>query len=357
MIQAAREQAAQLTRAAYERAAAAGVLPAGVQVNAAIEVSRDTAHGDYASSFAMAGARALRMPPRAIAQAIVERLELEGSYFNKAEIAGPGFLNFTLGPKWYGDVLSAIETQGGAYGSGDGGAGRKVLVELVSANPTGPTSLDDARGVVQGDVLSNILSREGQESRVDDARSLVTVLTQPVNLLRDGKPVKLSKAVTLHELLDEISLDAARYYLNSRPPSGPLDLDLDLAVRQDGGNPLYCVQYAHARICTLLSRMAELCPAGQADASVLTAPEELALIKSLAQYPEELRLAARNCDPSRVNRYLTVLAGGFRRFYNTCRCTADDPRLRAARRRLTDAVRVVLENGLNLLGVSAPEKM
>ena len=106
MIQAAKDQVAALTQAAYERASAAGTLPAGGEaVKATIEIPKDTSHGDYASSFAMAGAKAMHMAPRAIAQAIVDHLELEGSYFSKAEIAGPGFLNFTLGPKWYGDVL------------------------------------------------------------------------------------------------------------------------------------------------------------------------------------------------------------------------------------------------------------
>ena len=128
MIQAARQQVAQLTQAAYEKAAQAGVLPAGVEVNATIQIPKDTAHGDYATSFAMAGAKAMHMAPRAIAQAIVDNLELEGSFFQKVEIAGPGFLNFTLGPKWFGDVLSAVETQGAAYGSGDEGHGKRVMV-------------------------------------------------------------------------------------------------------------------------------------------------------------------------------------------------------------------------------------
>ena len=111
MIQSARQQVARLTQAAYEKAAAQGLLPAGAQVNATIEIPKDAAHGDYASSFAMAGARALRMAPRQIAQIILDNLELEGSYFQRAEIAGPGFLNFTLGPRWFGELLSAVESQ------------------------------------------------------------------------------------------------------------------------------------------------------------------------------------------------------------------------------------------------------
>ncbi len=579
MIQSAKDQVAALTQAAYERAAAAGALPAGAEVRATIEIPKDTAHGDYASSFAMAGAKALHMAPRAIAQAIVDHLELEGSYFGKVEIAGPGFLNFTLGPKWYKDVLSAIETQGAGYGSGAEGAGKKVMVEFVSANPTGPMHMGNARGGVLGDTLANVLARDGwdvwkefyvndagnqinkfavsinarymqrilgednfsfpeegyhgedikelaraiydahgeswrdlpEEERLarmaeyglsvnipkmeadlkkygivydqwflesslhesgfvadtvallaekgwtyekdgalwlnttellkkkymaegksqeqadkldlkddvlrrangfytyfaadiayhrnkfevrgfdkvvniwgadhhghvarlqaaldglglDGSHRLVIVLMQLVNLLQDGKPVRMSKrtgkAIALHDLLDEISVDAARYYFNNRASSSPLDFDLDLAVRQDSENPVYYVQYAHARICSLLARMAEsgaaVCPTDKVDAGVLTQPEELALIKSLAQYPEELHLAARDYDPSRINRYLTALAGDFHRFYNACRCMVDDPCLQAARLKLADAARAVLANGLNLLGVTAPEKM
>ncbi len=596
MIQSAKEQAAALTQAAYEKAAAAGILPEGAEVRASIEIPKDTAHGDYASNFAMAGAKALHMAPRQIAQAIVDNLELEGSYFQKVEIAGPGFLNFSLGPKWYGDVLAAIEREGPDYGSGNGGAGRTVMVEFVSANPTGPMHMGNARGGVLGDTLANVLTRDGwkvwKEFYVNDAGNqinkfarsiyarcmqltlgednypfpedgyhgedikelaqgflaqtnvwpgyhvkdleqarqgdigldgegvqswldamakyglernipkmesdlkkygieydqwflesslhesgfvaetvglltekgwtyekdgalwlkttellkqkylaegktqeqvdkldlkddvlrrangfytyfaadiayhrnkleerkfdlainiwgadhhghvarlqaaldglgldgshrLVIVLMQLVNLLQDGKPVRMSKrtgkAIALHDLLDEISVDAARYYFNNRAASSPLDFDLDLAVRQDSENPVYYVQYAHARICSLVARMAEsgaaVRGAGQVDASLLTAPEELALIKSLAQYPEELHLAARDYDPSRINRYLTALSGDFHRFYNACRCMVDDPCLQAARLKLADSVRAVLENGLNLLGVSAPEKM
>ncbi len=581
MIQAAKNQVAALTQAAYERAAAAGALPAGAEVKATIEIPKDTAHGDYASSFAMAGAKALHMAPRAIAQAIVDHLELEGSYFNKVEIAGPGFLNFTLGPKWYGDVLSAVEAEGSDYGSSDEGAGRKVMVEFVSANPTGPMHMGNARGGVLGDTLANVLARDGwnvwKEFYVNDAGNqinkfarsiyarcmqltlgeenyqfpedgyqggdirelaqgflaqegisfpgdtaeedwleqmaqfglernipkmesdlnkygiqydkwflesslhssgyvedtvslltdkgwtyekdgalwlnttellkkkymaegktqeqvdkldlkddvlrrangfytyfaadiayhrnkleerkfdlainiwgadhhghvarlqaaldglgldgshrLVIVLMQLVNLLQDGKPVRMSKrtgkAIALHDLLDEISVDAARYYFNNRAATSPLDFDLDLAVRQDSENPVYYVQYAHARICSLIVRLAEeegaaVPAAAVVDAAVLASTEELALVKSLAQYPEELHLAARDYDPSRINRYLTALAGDFHRFYNACRLKGEAEAVLSARLKLADTVRSVLANGLNLLGVTAPEKM
>ena len=580
MIQSAMDQVAALTRAAYEKAFAAGVLPAGGEmVTVTIEIPRDTSHGDYASNFAMAGARELHMAPRAIAQAIVDHLELEGSYFQKAEIAGPGFLNFTLGPKWYGEVLRAIEEEGPDYGSGDRGAGKRVMVEFVSANPTGPMHMGNARGGVLGDTLANVLARNGwnvwREFYVNDAGNqidkfarsiyarymqivlgedavpfpedgyqgedikelarafyeasgsdyknepeedalfamaqfglernipkmkedlnkygieydqwflesslhnsgavagtvqlltdkgwtyekdgalwlnttellkkkylaegktqeqvdkldlkddvlrrangfytyfaadiayhrnkleerkfdlainiwgadhhghvarlqaaldglgldgshrLVIVLMQLVNLLQDGKPVRMSKrtgkAIALHDLLDEISVDAARYYFNNRTPSSPLDFDLDLAVRQDSENPVYLVQYAHGRICSLITRMAEdegavVPAAAEVDMTLLTHEKELALLKALAQYPEELYLAARDYDPSRINRYLTALAEAFHRFYNEdeCRLMGAEPAVRSARLKLADSVRAVLANGLNLLGVTAP---
>ncbi|MCI8913930.1 MAG: arginine--tRNA ligase [Lawsonibacter sp.] len=579
MIQSAKEQVVSLIQAAYARAAGAGVLPSGVDVKATVEIPKDTSHGDYASSFAMAGARALHMAPRAIAQAIVDHLELEDSYFQSVEIAGPGFLNFTLGPKWYGEVLAAVEQEGPAYGSGSGGSGKKVMVEFVSANPTGPMHMGNARGGVLGDTLANVLARDGWEvwkefyvndagnqinkfarsiyarylqlllgedavpfpedgyqgedikelaqafyeehgagyenepeedalfamaqfglehnipkmkadlkkygieydqwymeswlhdrgfvagtvqlltnkgwtyekdgalwlnttellkkKYMDEGKSqeqvdrldlkddvlrrangfytyfaadiayhrnkleerafdlainiwgadhhghvarlqaaldglgldgshrLVIVLMQLVNLLQDGKPVKMSKrsgkAIALHDLLDEISVDAARYFFNSRTSSSPLDFDLDLAVRQDSENPVYYVQYAHARICSLIARLAEegskAPAAADVDAAVLKSPEELALLKSLAQYPEELHLAARDYDPSRINRYLAVLAGDFHRFYNACRLKGEAEQVLSARLKLAETVRSVLANGLNLLGVTAPEKM
>jgi len=579
LIQAAKDQVAGLTQKAYEKAAQAGLLPAGASVTGSVEIPKDAKNGDYASSFAMAGAKALHMAPRAIAQIVLDHLELEGTYFDRAEIAGPGFLNFFLGPKWYGDVLAAIAQEGGDYGRSDLGKGEKVMVEFVSANPTGPMHMGNARGGVLGDTLANVLAINGcdtwkefyvndagnqihkfalsidaryrqlilgedkvpfpedgyqgedikelaqgfldahgpgwldkpEEERqeamaqyglsvnipkmkedlrrykieydrwflesdlhksgyveetvgllaqkgwtyekdgalwldttgllkekykaegktqeqvdkldlkddvlrrangfytyfaadiayhrdklekrgfdkainiwgadhhghvhrlqaaldglgLDGSHRLVVVLMQLVNLLQDGKPVRMSKrsgkAIALHDLLDEISVDAARYFFNSRSSTSPLDFDLDLAVRQDSENPVYYVQYAHARICSLIARLASEGVAvpdlGRANAALLTADEERDLVKALSQLPEELRLAARDYDPSRVNRYLVELAGFFHRFYNACRIREEAPDLRDARLCLADATRRVIARGLTILGVTAPEKM
>ena len=579
MIQAAREQVSALTQAAYEKAAAQGILPAGVEVKATVEIPKDVKNGDYASSFAMAGAKAMHMAPRAIAQAIVDHLDLEGSYFERAEIAGPGFLNFFMGSKWYGDVLSDIEAEGMEYGKSDEGRGKKVMVEFVSANPTGPMHMGNARGGVLGDSLANVLQRAGfdtwKEFYVNDAGNqihkfaesiharymqillgeegfpfpengyhgddikelaqgfyeqhgdafkdadeaqwlepmsqyglsvnipkmksdlsryqieydewffestlhnsgyvaqtvqmladngwtyekdgalwlnttellkkkflaegktqeqvdkldlkddvlrrangfytyfaadiayhrnkleerkfdvavniwgadhhghvarlqaaldglgldgshrLVVVLMQLVNLLQDGKPVRMSKrsgkAIALHDLLDEVSVDAARYFFNSRSSTSPVDFDLDLAVREDSENPVYYVQYAHARICSLVGRLAEegscVPAAATVDAAVFATAEEKALIKNMAQLPEEIHLAVRDYDPSRINRYLLSLAGDFHRFYNACYIRGEAPEVLSARLKLADTVRLVIANCLNLIGVSAPEKM
>ena len=578
MIQAARQQVAQLTQAAYEKAAQAGVLPAGVEVNATIQIPKDTAHGDYATSFAMAGAKAMHMAPRAIAQAIVDNLELEGSFFQKVEIAGPGFLNFTLGPKWFGDVLSAVEVQGAAYGSGDEGHGKRVMVEFVSANPTGPMHMGNARGGVLGDTLASVLQKSGadvwREFYVNDAgnqidkfaRSLDAwyqqlirgedavefpedgyhgddirelarlfyqqegekyldcdektrhdalakfgldhnipkmkadlarygiqydawffestlhesgyvadsvkaltqrgytyekdgalwlatsrilaenlkkagksdedieklglkddvlrrangfytyfaadiayhrnkfavrgfdkvinvwgadhhghvarlkgamdalgldgehrldiVLMQLVKLVRDGEVVRMSKrtgkAISLTDLLDEIPVDACRYFFNAKPET-QMEFDLGLAVREDSENPVYYVQYAHARICTLLKNLeAEgyTVPAADAvDFSLLTDETEQALIKQIASYGQVVLLAARDYDPSHINRYLTALAAAFHKFYAACRIKGEEKPVLLARLKLADTTRAVLKNAMTLIGCSAPEKM
>ena len=546
LIQYAKDQVTELTRKAYEAAAAEGVLPAGAELKGSVEIPKDPQNGDYASSYAMAGAKALKMNPRAIAQALAGHMDLEGTIFSSVEIAGPGFMNFRLGPKWYGDVLAEIEAEGPLYGQGDQGKGQKVMVEFVSANPTGPMHMGNARGGVLGDTLANVLAREGYDTwkefyvndagnqihkfavslqarylqillgeenvpfpedgyhgqdikelaqgfyelhgdsykdaeeqtrldalaayglernipkmkedlrrygieydqwffesslhesgyvaetvdllaqkgwtyekdgalwlnttellkkkylaegksqkqvdkldlkddvlrrangfytyfaadiayhrnklevrgfdktidvwgadhhghvarlqaaldglGLDGSHRLVVVLMQLVNLLQDGQPVRMSKrsgkAIALHDLLDEVSVDAARYFFNARAATTPVDFDLDLAVREDSENPVYYVQYAHARICTLITRLAEegyqVPKAAEIQAEVMNTPEEYALIRTLARLPEELRAAARDYDPSRINRYLTELAGDFHRFYGACRIKGEE---------------------------------
>ena len=186
---------------------------------------------------------------------------------------------------------------------------------------------------------------------------------QLVKLLRDGQPVTMSKrsgkAIALSDLLDEVPVDAARYFFNTRPES-PVEFDLDLAVRQDSENPVYYVQYAHARLCTLIAALAaqgHQPDRGAADASRLTTPEERELIKQLAALPEEIRQAARDYDPSRMNRYATELATRFHKFYTVCRIKDAEPGVLEARLTLCACVRQVLEIALGIIGVSAPERM
>ena len=200
---------------------------------------------------------------------------------------------------------------------------------------------------------------------LDGSHRLIIVLMQLVNLLQDGQPVRMSKrsgkAIALRDLLDEVSVDAARFFFSSRSSTSALDFDLDLAVREDSENPVYYVQYAHARICSLIARLAEegdkVPDAAEVDPAVFSTEEEKSLIKTLSQLPETIRLSARDYDPSHVNRYLTTLAGEFHRFYNSCRIKGEAPEVLAARLKLSDTVRAVIANCLALLGVSAPEKM
>jgi arginyl-tRNA synthetase len=199
---------------------------------------------------------------------------------------------------------------------------------------------------------------------LDGEHRLDIVLMQLVRLVRDGVPVPMHKrdgtAIPLTDLLDEVPLDAARYFFNSRPDS-PVDFDMELAVRQDSENPVYDVQYAHARICTLISALAEAGhsaeDAAYADPAPLQTPEEREVIKQLAALPEEIRQAARDYDPSRINRYVTELATRFHKFYTVCRIKDAEPGVLEARLRLCLAVRQVLEIALGIIGVSAPESM
>ena len=578
MIESAKEQVRQLTQRAYRVCVEAGTLPGGIETVPAVEIPKDTANGDYTTTFCLAAAKAMKMNPRQVAQTLIDAMALEDSYFTAVELAGPGFLNFRLGGKWYADTVSVIEAEGEKYGENDTLAGKKYMVEFVSANPTGPMHMGNARGGVLGDTLASVLQKSSAdvwrefyvndagnqiekfakslEARYfqiikgedavefpedgyhgDDIRELAQafyekeggkyldcdekarhdalaqfglsvnipkmktdlarygiqydqwffesslhesgyvadtvaaltekgytyekdgalwlktseilaarlraegksdeaieklglkddvlrrangfytyfaadiayhrnkfavrgfdkviniwgadhhghvarlkgamdalgldgqhrldiVLMQLVKLVRDGEVVRMSKrtgkAISLTDLLDEIPVDACRYFFNAKPET-QMEFDLGLAVREDSENPVYYVQYAHARICTLLKNLAAegyaVPKAAEADLSVLTGEEEKALIKQLAQYPAVVLLAARDYDPSFINRYLSELAAAFHKFYNACRIKGEAENVLLARLKLADTARAVLKNGMTLIGCSAPEKM
>ena len=578
MIESAKEQVRQLTQRAYRACVEAGTLPGGIETVPAVEIPKDTANGDYTTTFCLAAAKAMKMNPRQVAQTLIDAMALEDSYFTAVELAGPGFLNFRLGGKWYADTVSVIEAEGEKYGENDTLAGKKYMVEFVSANPTGPMHMGNARGGVLGDTLASVLQKSGAdvwrefyvndagnqiekfakslEARYfqiikgedavefpedgyhgDDIRELAQafyekegdkyldcdekarhdalaqfglsvnipkmktdlarygiqydpwffesslhesgyvadtvaaltekgytyekdgalwlktseilaarlraegksdeaieklglkddvlrrangfytyfaadiayhrnkfavrgfdkviniwgadhhghvarlkgamdalgldgqhrldiVLMQLVKLVRDGEVVRMSKrtgkAISLTDLLDEIPVDACRYFFNAKPET-QMEFDLGLAVREDSENPVYYVQYAHARICTLLKNLAAegyaVPKAAEADLSVLNGEEEKALIKQLAQYPAVVLLAARDYDPSFINRYLSELAAAFHKFYNACRIKGEAENVLLARLKLADTARAVLKNGMTLIGCSAPEKM
>ncbi len=163
LVQDAKAQINALLAAAQLKAAAEGLIPEAAPLSGVVEIPKDSANGDFAANHAMTGARALRMAPRKIADALVANLSLEGSYFISAEAAGPGFINFRLGPAWYGAVLAAVSGEGASYGRSEAYKGRRIMVEFVSANPTGPMHMGNARGGVLGDTLAEVLSRAGAE--------------------------------------------------------------------------------------------------------------------------------------------------------------------------------------------------
>jgi len=199
---------------------------------------------------------------------------------------------------------------------------------------------------------------------LNGSERLDIVLMQLVKLMENGEVVRMSKrtgkAISLTDLLDMVPVDACRYFFNAKPET-QMDFDLGLAVREDSENPVYYVQYAHARICTLLKNLESegyaVPAAADVDFSLLAEEAELALIKQLAVYCEAVRLAGQNYDPSHINRYLIDLAAAFHKFYNACRIKGEEEGLLRARLKLADTVRSVLRNGMELLGSSAPEKM
>jgi len=195
-------------------------------------------------------------------------------------------------------------------------------------------------------------------------RKLDFLIMQMVRLTRNGETVKVSKrtgkALTLNDLIDEIGVDACRFFFNAKPDTH-LEFDLDLAIRQDAENPVYYVQYAHARICSLLANLAQdgyaVPAAGTFDASLLATEQEKELVKQLSLLPEEILAAAKLYDPSRINRYVIELAARFHRFYNVCRLRGEADDVLRARLKLADCTRQVLAIGLGIIGVSAPERM
>ena len=543
-----------------------------------IEQPADPTHGDFASNAAMAGARAFRKPPRAIADAIIANLDLEGTHFAKAEVAGPGFINFFVSDLWFSEVVTRILAEGENYGRTDYGKGEKVMVEFVSANPTGPMHMGNARGGAIGDGLAAALDAAGynvtREFLVNDAgnqiekfgkslearylqhfkgeeavpfpedgyhgaditeraeqyiaehgddvlnvsdtkrkKALVAfslpkniekmkadlgryriefdnwfsettlhesgavkkaidtltergftyekdgavwyknaevqtaallkqgksqkqidqlelkddvlirangiptyfaadiayhankfvdreyakciniwgadhhghvarlkcaldalgvggdkldiVLMQLVRLTSNGELVRMSKrtgkAITLSNLLDDIPIDAARFFFNMREPGSQLDFDLDLAVEQTKQNPVYYVQYAHARICSIIKNLAaegvEVKPLTAEQLNILTHTDERELIRELASFPEEIISAAKNYDPARLTHFATEVATRFHKFYDSCHVKCEDEALMQARLNLCSAAVVVIKNVLTMLKISVPETM
>ena len=561
-------------------------IPAVPLPNFNIEIPADKSHGDFAANTAMVCAKALKMPPRKIAELICEKLFLQGTIFERAEVAGPGFLNFFLSRKWFSDVVQNVLSEGKNYGKTDLGKGKKVLVEFVSANPTGPMHIGNARGGAIGDCLASVLQWAGyhaeREFYVNDAGNqiekfgkslelrylqlcsvngqeliarykadneklcseiysqsgegmtfempedvylgtdiiehaknfydingssfestseeerrkalvdyalpiniaglerdlkkyrivydnwfrestvhaknetklvvdklieagkayeqdgaiwfkateygldkdfvlkrsnglytyivpdiayhydkLVTrnfdkainvlgadhhgyvprlkaalnalgvdetkldvVLMQMVMLVRNGEVVKLSKrsgkAITRVTLLDEIPIDAARFFFNLREANSQFEFDLDLAIEKSSQNPVYYVQYAHARICSLLKNLSEegVEIPQSADLDLLDNPHEIELIRHLASLPGEINLAAKSYDPSKITKYSVDLATLFHRFYDACSVkNAETKELMDARILLCVAVRQTLRNALEILNIDRPEKM
>lgn len=534
-----------------------GTLHSGVVPDVQIEIPGNPDHGDFASNLAMTMARAEKKSPRQIAEALVEALD-GCDFLSKVEIAGPGFINFTLAPGCWYEVLDEITVKGKDYGLSQVGEGQKVQVEFVSANPTGPLHIGHGRGAATGDVVASVLQAAGYEVQreyyINDAGNqmrtlglslllryrqvcgeqvefpddcyqgdyildlakeihgaegtryleldeneaikslgcfggdrilagirddleafgitfdrwyseqglfdrdevsnglkvlkekglsyekdgavwfrttdfgddkdrvlvrsngettyfasdvayhlekfsrgfdtvidvlgadhhgyvqrmkavvnglgrnpddLQIILVQLVSLLREGEPVAMStrsgEFVTLREVVDEVGKDACRFIFLLRRADSQLDFDLELAKRQSNDNPVYYVQYAHARVCSICRNAEEqgvLTLEREAlDLSCLTLTEELALAKHLARYPETVVNAAQNREPHRIVYFLQELASQFHSYYNRQRVLVDDLATTQARLYLVKGVRTVLANALNLLGVDAPERM
>lgn len=545
---------------AVNKAMASGDLPQAEIPQFNIEKPANKDNGDYSTNVAMAGARAFKKAPKMIAEAIEKHLELGGTVFEKVEIAGPGFMNFFLSQKFYSDVLKDVFACGENYGKSDYGKGKKILVEFVSANPTGPMHIGNARGGAIGDCLASVLdwagysvnrefyvndagnqiekfatslevrylqhfdssielpedayhgqdivdhaenfiaeygdkyvnaqSSERRKALVDyalpkniaglekdlgryritydkwfrestlhndgsvkkvidalkekgvtyeqdgalwfkaseygndkdivlvranglptyivpdiayhynklvtrgydkaidvlgadhhgyvprmkaaltalglDASRLDCVIMQMVRLVRDGETIKLSKrsgkAITLNTLIDEVPLDAARFFFNLREPNSHFDFDLELAAKQSSENPVYYVQYAHARICSIIKKAQEqgvqLRTPNDDELALLNSKEEKDLIRHLSALTDEIVASAKAYDPAKITHYVIELATLFHKFYNAQRVMLDDNEpLMQARLYLCSAVKNTIYNILTMLKITTPEVM
>lgn len=544
---------------AINTAIQAGELPEAEIPEFIIEIPSNKANGDYSSNAAMAGARAFKKAPRAIAESILSHIDLSNTLFSSAEIAGPGFLNFFLSQNYYSEILKDVIACGNAYGKSDYGEGKKVIVEFVSANPTGPMHIGNARGGAIGDCLASVLdwagydvSREfyvndagnqiekfglsleirylqhfdssiempedayhgaditehaenfikeygdeyvsatteerrralvdfalpkniaglerdlgryrikydkwfkestlhndgsvdkvisalkekgvtyeqdgalwfkasefgndkdivliranglptyivpdiayhynklvtrGYDKAIDvlgadhhgyvprmkaaltalglDASRLDIVIMQMVRLVRDGETIKLSKrsgkAITLNTLIDEVPLDAARFFFNLREPNSHFDFDLELAAKKSSENPVYYVQYAHARICSIIKKAESegivLKTPTDEELALLSSEEEKELIRHLSMLTDEIISAAKAYDPAKITHYVIDLATLFHKFYNAQRVMVDDEGLMQARLYLCKAVKDTINNILTMLKITAPEVM
>lgn len=549
----------QLLIDAVNSAVNAGELPQGEIPQFIVEVPANKANGDFSSNIAMAGARAFKKAPRMIAQSIMDHIDLSDTLFERAEIAGPGFLNFFLSQKYYSEIIKDIFKCGEDYGKSNFGESKRVLVEFVSANPTGPMHIGNARGGAIGDCLASVLdwagynvSREfyvndagnqiekfatslevrylqhfkddielpedayhgtditdhaenfikkfgdkyvdcesaerrkalvdfalpqniaglerdlgryritydkwfkestlhndgsvekiidelkakgvtyeqdgalwfkasefgndkdivliranglptyivpdiayhynklvtrGYDKAIDvlgadhhgyvprmkaaltalglDADRLDCVIMQMVRLVREGETIKLSKrsgkAITLNTLIDEVPLDAARFFFNLREPNSHFDFDLELAAKQSSENPVYYVQYAHARICSILKKANEqgvaLRTPTDDELLMLCSNEEKELIRHLSSLTGEIVAAAKAYDPAKITHYVVELATLFHKFYNAQRVMCDDEGLMQARLYLCRAVKDTIKNILTMLKITAPEVM
>ncbi len=558
MNEKAKNEVKEIVMKALGQLVADGKLPGEPLPPFTVEQPADSSHGDFSCNAALVSAKTYRKNPRETAGLIAEAAVLDGTMFDRVEVAGPGFINFFLNPLWFGETVSAAIEEGGNYGRTELGGGKRVLVEFVSANPTGPMHIGNARGGAIGDCLSSLLEYAGyyveREFYINDAgnqvnkfglsldirykqifgsteempedsyhgqdiidhakafadkygdkymgvseeerrkalveyalpinikgleddllkyrikydtwfresslhesgkvkeivemlkekgvtyekegavwfkasdfgddqdrvlvrangvptyfvpdiayhyNKLVTrgfdkaidilgadhhgyiarmkaaltalgvdagkldiVIMQMVRLVRGGETVKLSKrsgkAITLATLLDEIPMDAARFFFNLRDPDTHLEFDLDLAIEESSKNPVFYVQYAHARICRLLEKFAEegvTVEKVQPSALRYTEEAELAVIRQIAALPDTINEAAASYNPSRITRYVYELAQLFHKFYDSCKIKGEADDIVMSRLALCSAVRTVIRNLLDMLKVEAPEKM